>query len=145
MKPLLLLLAAAVLCSCDNQTVAPPVLATPALGVAQGQIVAVEPTRLITAPNAVSVRWRWTVELAPPLMLPGNPNSPFPAFSQVKTFSFTVADTAIFRRGMRISFTYQTLPWSPPQWYSTVEALSMAPVPPHFHFPEVTLSNIQAQ
>ena len=83
------------------------------------------------------------MELAPPLVLPSNPSS-IAAFSRVKTFSFTVADTAVFRRGTRISFTYQALPWSPPQWYSTVEALSMAPVPPNFSLPEVTLSNVQA-
>ncbi len=106
--------------------------------------MAVEPTRLITAPSSAPVRWRWMVELAPPLTLPGNPNSSIPAFSQVKTFSFAVADTAIFRRGTRISFNYQALPWSPPQWYSNVEALSMAPFPPHFDFPELTLSNVQA-
>ena len=90
------------------------------------------------------MRWRWLVELAPPLLLPGSPNSGAAPFLQVKIFSFVVADTVIFRRGTRIPFTYQVLPWSPPQWYSTVEALSMAPVPPHFHLPEVTLSNIQA-
>ena len=105
--------------------------------------MAVEPTRLITAPNTAPMRWRWLVELAPPLTLPGSPNS-LSGFSRVKTFSFKVADTAAFRRGTRISFPYQAVPWSPPQWYSTPEALSMAPVPPNFQLPEVTLSNVQA-
>ena len=144
MKSLLaFLLAAAALCSCHKQTVTPQKPATAASPVAQGQIVAVEPTRLITASNAAPVRWRWRIELAPPLTLPGSPNSSIPGYSQVKTFSLTVADTAVFRRGTRISFTYQALPWSPPQWYSTPEALTMAPVPPHFELPEVTLSNVQ--
>lgn len=142
MKPLLPFLAAAALCSCHQQTVTPRKLAA-ASPVAQGQIVAVEPTRLHTVPNAAPVRWRWLVELAPPLTVPGSPSSPA-GFSRVKTFSFTVADTAVFRRGTRIAFTYQALPWSPPQWYSTPEALSMAPVPPNFHLPEVTLANVQA-
>ena len=146
MKSLLaFLLTAAALCSCHKQTVTPQELAIAASPVAQGQIVAVEPTRLITAPNAAPVRWRWMVELAPPLTLPGSPNSSIPGYSQVKTFSLTAADTAVFRRGTRISFTYQALPWSPPQWYSTPEALSMAPVPPHFELPEVTLSNVQVR
>ena len=52
------------------------------------------------------MRWRWLVELAPPLLLPGSPNSGAAPFSQVKTFSFAVADTVIFRRGTRIPFTY---------------------------------------
>ena len=129
-------LAAAALCSCHKQTVTPPV--------AQGQIVAVESTRLITVPSSAPVRWRWMVELDPPLRLPGQPNGSVAAFSRVKTFSLAVADTAIFRHGTRVSFAYQVLPWRPPQWYSTVEALSMAPVPPNFELPEVTLSNVQA-
>jgi len=143
MKPLLPFLLAATLCSCHKQTVTPQEPAAAASPVVQGQIVAVEPTRLNTAPNSAPVRWRWMVELAPPLTVPGSPSSPT-GFSRVKTFSFTVADTAVFRRGTRISFTYQALPWSPPQWYSTPEALSMAPVPPNFQLPEVTLSNVQA-
>ena len=138
------LLTAAALCSCHKQTVTPQKPATAASPVAQGQIVAVEPTRLIAAPNVAPVRWRWRIELAPPLTLPGSPNSSIPGYSQVKAFSLTVADTAVFRRGTRISFAYQALPWSPPQWYSTPEALSMAPVPPHFELTEVTLSNVQA-
>ena len=143
MKLFLPFLLATALCSCHKQTVTPQEPATDVSPVAQGQIVAVEPTRLITAPNSTPVRWRWMVELAPPLTVPGSPNS-LAGFSHVKTFSFTVADTAVFRRGTRISFTYQALPWSPPQWYSTPEALSMAPVPPNFQLPEVTLSNVQA-
>ena len=130
----------AALCSCHKQAVTPQAPPT----AAQGQIVAVEPTRLVTAPASAPVRWRWRVELAPPLTLPGNPNSSPPAFSQVKTFSFAVTDTVVFHRGARLSFTYQVLPWSPPQWYSTAEALSMAPVPPYFNLPEVTISNVQA-
>lgn len=143
MKSFLPFLAAAALCSCHQQTVTPQEPATAAAPVAQGQIVAVEPTLLYTAPGSAPVRWRWMVELAPPLTVPGSPSSPS-GFSRVKTFSFTVADTAVFRRGTRISFTYQALPWSPPQWYSTPEALSMAPVPPNFQLPEVILSNVQA-
>ena len=111
---------------------------------AQGRIIAVEPTHLITTFNSSPVRWRWLVELAPPLTLPGGPGSAIAGYSQVKTFSLAVADTAVFRRGTHISFTYEALPWSPPQWYSTVEALSMAPRPPHFEWPEVVLSNVQA-
>ena len=146
MKSLLaFLLTAAALCSCHKQTVTPQELAIAASPVAQGQIVAVEPTRLITALDTAPVRWRWMVELAPPLTLPGSPNSSIPGYSQVKTFSLTVADTAVFRRGTRISFIYQALPWSPPQWYSTPEALSMAPVPLHFELPEIILSNVQVR
>ena len=137
------LLAAVALCGCHKQTVDPQDPAAVAPVLAQGKIVAVEPTHLITAFTS-PVRWRWMVELTPPLTLPGNPNSGLAGFSQVKTFSFAVADTAVFRPGTRISFTYQVLPWSPPQWYSTPEALSAAPRPPHFDYPEVTLSNVQA-
>ena len=145
MRTLLVLLAVASLGSCQKQPVPPqkvPSLAV--LPLAQGQIIAVEPTRLIKSFNSSPVRWRWLVELAPPLVLPGNPSSSVSTFSQVKTFSLAVADTATFRRGTRISFTYQPLPWSPPQWYSTPEALSAAPRPPRFDLPEVTLSNVQA-
>lgn len=140
MRTFLILLAVASLGSCQKQPVPPQ--AAPLLS--QGQIIAVEPTRLIANFNASPVRWRWLVELAPPLTLPGNPNSNIAAFSQVKTFSLAVADTAVFHRGTHISFAYQALPWSPPQWYSLPEALSAAPRPPHFDFPEVTLSSVQA-
>jgi hypothetical protein len=142
MRVLLLLLAAVSLGSCQKQPVAPQ--AALPVAQAQGQIIAVEPTRLITGFNSSPVRWRWMVELAPPLTLRGNPSSSISAFSQVKTFSLAVADTAVFRRGTHISFTYQALPWSPPQWYSISEALSAAPRPPHFDLPEVILSNVQA-
>ncbi len=145
MKPLLFVLAAASLWSCEKQSVSPPETLPSAapLASAQGHIIAVEPTRLIASFNSSPVRWRWLVELAPPLTLPGNPYSSIATFSQVKTFSFAVADTAIFRRGTRISFTYQALPWSPPQWYSIPEAISAAPRPPRFDWPEVTLTNVQ--
>ncbi|MBF9141568.1 hypothetical protein [Hymenobacter properus] len=146
MKTFLCLLAAASLGGCQQQMVAPVPAATTAAPLAsvQGRIVAVEPTKLIASFNVSPVRWRWRVELAPPLTLPGNPNSHTTAFSEVKTFSFAVADTAAFRPGTRISFTYQVLPWSPPQWYSIPEAISAAPRPPHYDLPEVTLANVQA-
>ena len=139
MKLLLALLVGAALGGCQKQSDGPQAKAPVSL--TYGRIVQCEPTYDRSTPGQPA-RWRWLVELAPPLVLPGGPG-PTTAYSLVKTFSLSVADTAVYHAGTAISFTYQAVPWSPPQWLSVYEMVSAQAMTPRYGNPELLLFEVR--
>ena len=136
MRQLVFLLTVAALGGCQKQAVTPEAAA---LSLTQGQVVRSQVTYNYTAPGPHSARFRWIIQLDAPVTVPGAGNYPF---SVVKTFS--LADTATYRAGTRLVFTYQVVPWAQQTpWLSAFEWVSAAASPGYLRNPELTLADVQ--
>ena len=137
---LLLLLPAAATGGCQKPDVTPEAPAAPVL--THGQIVRAQVTYTYNGSvQPLPPRFRWIVQLDAPLTLPGAGNV---AYSAVKTFS--LSDTATYRTGARIAFTYQLVPQAQQTpGRSQYEWLSAAPSPGYIRHPELTLGAVQVE
>ncbi len=139
MKQLVFLLTVAALGGCQKQAVTPEAAKVAASTLTQGQVVRSQVTYNYSAPGPHPARFRWIIQLDPPVTVAGAGNYPF---SVVKTFS--LADTATYRAGTRLAFTYQVVPWTQQTpWLSQYEWLSAAPSPGYLRNPELTLADVQ--
>jgi hypothetical protein len=129
-----LLLLALGLGSCQRASVGPD--ATPDF-LARGQVVRYDLTYDADGQNP---RVRWIVQLASPQRVPGLDDHDY---TQVKVFN--LADTAVFRPGVKFKFTYQLVPQAEQTaWATNYERSAMQDFPAGYvPNPELTLDDVQ--
>jgi hypothetical protein len=129
-----LLLLALGVGSCQRASVGPD--AAPDF-LARGQVVRYDLTYDADGQNP---RVRWIVQLASPMRVPGLGDRDY---TQVKVFN--LADTAVFRPGVKFKFTYQLVPQADQTtWATNYEHSAMQDFPAgYLPNPELALDDVQ--